>query len=141
MPAPFHGPAADSALGELLLDVVPLACAAGFGLDLHHTRYVCGTTFREGVRRADGSLDRAGFLGGTADMIASAARLQAPWLAAACKMGREGYKYFQRSTQLMRATIDGNEQRVRELVMAGAPLDLVNGCAVDGASRHCLLNR
>jgi ankyrin repeat protein len=74
------------------------------------------------VRRADGSLDRAGFLGGAADMIKSAARIQAPWLAGARAKGREGYP----PTQLMRALREGNEQRVRELVAAGAPLDLVD---------------
>jgi hypothetical protein len=121
-PAPFRGPAADSRLGELVLDVLPLACAVGFGLDLHHARHVCGLTLREGVRRADGSLDRAGFLGGAADMIKSAARIQAPWLAEASAKGRE----WGRSTQLMRAVSANNEQRVRELVAAGAPLDLVD---------------
>ena len=86
----FRGAAADSRLGELVLDVLPLACAVGFGLDLHHARYICGLTLREGVRRADGSLDRAGFLGGAADMIASAARVQAPWLAEARAKVRAG---------------------------------------------------
>ena len=135
-PAPFRGPAADSRLGELLLDVLPLACAVGFGLDLHHARHVCGLPLREGVRRADGSLDRAGFLGGAADMIRSAARIQATWLAEARAEGRKGDR---RWTQLTRAALRGNEQRVRELVAAGAPLDLVD---VDGwsalrwASRH-----
>ena len=121
-PAPFRGPAADSRLGELLLDVLPLACAVGNGLDLHHARYICGLTLREGVRRADGSLDRAGFLGGAADMIKSAARIQAPWLAEAHAKGREEGGV----TQLMRAAWEGNEQRVRELLAAGAPLDLVD---------------
>ncbi len=135
-PAPFRGPAADSRLGELLLDVLPLACAVGFGLDLHHARHVCGLTLREGVRRADGSLDRAGFLGGAADMIKCAARIQAPWLAAARAKGREGSP----PTQLIRAANAGDEQRVRELVAAGAPLDLVdyNGrSALRWASRCC----
>ena len=121
-PAPFRGPAADSRLGELVLDVLPLACFVGFGLDLHHARYICGLTLREGVRRADGSLDRAGFLGGAADMIKSAARIQAPWLAEARAKGREVWP----PTQLIGAAYEGNEQRVRELVAAGAPLDLVN---------------
>jgi ankyrin repeat protein len=84
---------------------------------------VCGLTLREGVRRADGSLDRAGFLGGAADMIKCAARIQAPWLAEARAKGREGWP----PTQLMRAAYEGNEPRVRELVAAGAPLDLVSG--------------
>ena len=134
-PAPFRGPAADSRLGELVLDVLPLACAVGFGLDLHHARHVCGLTLREGARRADGSLDRAGFLGGAADMIESAARIQAPWLAEARAKGREEGGV----TQLMDAAYEGNEQRVRELVAAGAPLDLVDSggwSALRWASSH-----
>jgi len=123
-PAPFRGPAADSRLGELLLDVLPLACFVGHALDLHHARYICGLTLREGARRADGSLDRAGFLGGAADMIKSAARIQAPWLAEARAKGHEGYP----PTQLMRALREGNEQRTRELVAAGAPLNIVDSC-------------
>jgi len=101
-------------------------CAHGHGLELFHARYVCGETFREGARRADGSLDTAGFLGGTADMVKSATRIHAPWLAEARQKGREMYKGWGRTTQLMRAAYDGNEQRVRELVVAGAPFDLVN---------------
>jgi len=45
--APFRGPAADSRLGELLLDVLPLACGVGHALDLHRVRFVCGLTLRE----------------------------------------------------------------------------------------------
>ena len=119
-PAPFRGPAADSRLGELLLDVLPLACAVGHALDLRHARWLCGTTLREGVRRADGSLDRAGFLGGTADMIRSAGRLQG--LDAMRAEGRKGSV-----TQLTRAAYMGDEKRVRELMAAGAKLDLVDG--------------
>jgi tetratricopeptide (TPR) repeat protein len=118
----FRGPAADSRLGELLIDAVPLACAHGFALDLHHVRYVCGATFREGARRADGSLDSAGFLGGTADMIKNATRLQVSWLAAARAKEREIAGEERCSTQLFRASAAGDEQRVRELVAAGAPL-------------------
>jgi hypothetical protein len=119
-PPPFRGPAADSRLGELLLDVLPLACAVGHALDLHHARWLCGTTLREGARRADGSLDRAGFLGGTADMIRSAARLQG--LDAMRAEGREMLP----ATQLTRAAYAGDEKRVRALVAAGAKLDLVD---------------
>ena len=46
-PAPFRGPAADSALGEHFLDVVGLVSASGFALDVWPTRYVCGLTLRE----------------------------------------------------------------------------------------------
>ena len=98
--------------------MLPLACAVGHALDLHHARWLCGTTLREGARRADGSLDRAGFLGGTADMIRSAARLQG--LDAMRAKGREGS-----GTQLTRAAYEGDEKRVRELVAAGAKLNLV----------------
>jgi len=120
-PAPFRGPAADSRLGELLLDVLPIACGVGNALDLHHARWLCGTTLREGVRRPDGSLNRAGFLGGTADMMARSLERQAPWLAEARKMEREGPL---RETQLIRATEAGDERRVRELIAAGVPLEL-----------------
>ena len=120
-PAAFRGPAADSSLGERFLDVVALVCAHGHGLDLHHARFICGLTLREGVRRADGSLDRAGFLGGAADVIRSAARLQG--LDAMRAEGREGW----RTTQLMRAAGTGDKKRVRELVAAGAKLDIVDG--------------
>ena len=83
------------------------------------------------MRRADGSLDRAGFLGGAADMIKSAARIQAPWLAEVRAKGREGGLW----TQLLRAAWEGNEQRVRELVAAGAPLDLVDGSGCSALHR------
>jgi ankyrin repeat protein len=125
--APFRGPAADSRLGELLLDVLPIACAAasGLALDLRQARYLCGATFREGVLRPDGSLDRAGFLGGTADMISSALRTQAPWLAEARALRRKNIVApvcSNGSTQLMRACCEvGGEQRVLELLAAGAP--------------------
>jgi hypothetical protein len=118
----FCGPAADSRLGELLIDALPLACANGFALDLHHVRFLCGATFRDGERRADGSLDRAGFLGGTADMISSSLRIQASWLAAARARKRENGGEERCSTQLYRASAAGDEQRVRELVAVGAPL-------------------
>ena len=101
--------------------MLPIACSVGNALDLHHARYVCGMTFRLGVRRADGSLDRAGFLGGTADMIRSACRLQG--LDAMRAKAREASS----ATQLMRAAaFRGDEKRVRELVSAGAPLDLID---------------
>jgi hypothetical protein len=62
---PFRGPAADSAIGELLLDVLPLACAVGFAVDLAHCRALCSLT-RRVVQRGD-----------TADMMACALELQA----------------------------------------------------------------
>jgi len=122
-PVPMRGSAADPRLGELLLDVLPLACAVGHALDLHHARYICGLTLREGVRRADGSLDRAGFLGGAADVIRNFSRLQG--LDAIRTEKRHEFKFSIPTTQLIRASVDGDEKRARELVAAGATLDLV----------------
>jgi hypothetical protein len=122
-PAPFRGPAADSRLGELLLDALPLACAVGHALDLSHCLALCGATWRRGVARADGSLDRAGFLGGTNDMMARSLERQAPWLAEALAMRRKVWGV----TQLTRAAHTGDEKRVRELVAAGAKLDFIDG--------------
>ena len=132
---PFRGPAADTPLGELFIDALSVACAHAHGLDLRHARYVCGATFRLGARRADGSLDRAGFLGGTADMIDCATRLQAPWLEAARRAPRKGMvittaprvtRTDDSTTGLMRAAAAGDEQRLHELLAAGAPLRCVD---------------
>jgi hypothetical protein len=101
---PFRGPAADSRLGELLLDVLPVAFAAGFALDLSQALALCGATWRP---RASQSALRGALL------------RQAPWLAAARAARRDPAT---RTTQLMRAAADGHELRVRELVAAGAPL-------------------
>ena len=121
-PAPFRGPAADSRLGELLLDALPLACAVGHALDLSHCLALCGATWRRGVARADGSLDRAGFLGGTNDMMARSLERQAPWLAGARAKRRMTGGW----TQLMLAVSAGNEKRVRVFVAAGTKLDIVD---------------
>ena len=145
-PAPFRGPVADSPLGERFLDAVALVSADGFALDARPARFLCGLTFRLGARRADGSLDRAGFLGGTADMLDCALRLQAPWLEAARRAprervevqkgrGRQRWVVAKDTTSLMRAADAGDEVRVRELLAAGAPL----GC-VDGNERRTALH-
>jgi hypothetical protein len=141
-PAPFRGPAADSALGEHFLDVVS---ANGFALDARPARFLCGLTFRLGARRAGGSIDRAGFLGGTADMIDGALRLQAPWLEAARRAPRERSAMLSvrelflpsadHTTNLMRAAEAGDEVRVRELLAAGAPL-----LCADGSGRWTALH-
>ena len=138
-PAPFRGPVADSVLGERFLDVIALVSANGFALDARPTRYLCGLTFRLGARRADGSLDRAGFAGGPADVIKRALEEQAPWLQAARRAPREdtsempewpGFEAVERTTSLIRASMAGNLRRVRELLAAGAPLR----CADDTGS-------
>ena len=45
--APFRGPAADSPLGELVLDVLPIVFRNGNALELHRMRGLCGLTLRE----------------------------------------------------------------------------------------------
>jgi ankyrin repeat protein len=46
-PVPFRGPAADSRLGEALLNVLPIAFRHGHALELHRMRGLCGLTLRE----------------------------------------------------------------------------------------------
>jgi hypothetical protein len=130
-PQPFHGPAADSELGEKFLDIIGFVCANGYGLDLYHARYICGLTLREGVRRADGSLDRTGYLGATADLIKSSGRLQG--LDAARTSPRE-----ENTTQLGRAVLERDETLVRKLIAAGADLNAVDA---DGFSPLHLVSR
>ena len=105
----------------------------GHALELSQARFLCGATFRLGAARADGSLDTRGFVGGTADMIASSLRLQAPWLAAvraqprASAALRGGSRRTEGTTQLMRAAAAGDERRVRELLAAGAARGSADG--------------
>jgi ankyrin repeat protein len=85
---------------------------------------LCGATFRLGVVRPDGSLDSRGFLGGTADTIASALLLQAPWLPDAREAERRYFPFYTNfansdTTQLMRAAANGDELHARELLAAG----------------------
>ena len=128
-PPPFRGPVADSTLGEKFIDVIALAAANGYAGDISHARYICGMTFREGIRKPDGSLDRSGFLGGTADLIKCSTRLQVPWLHQAHMRPRESIGAERRSTQLYRASAAGDEQTVRKLVAVGIPL---NGIPCEG---------
>jgi hypothetical protein len=117
--APFRGAAADSRLGELLIDVLPLACALGNALDLSQHVALCGATWRRGDR------------GATNDMMLCSLARQAPWLAAARRAPRGG---FWSRSQLIRAADAGDERRVRELVAAGASL-----CSVGGLAQSALL--
>ena len=124
-PAPFRGTAADSALGEHFLDVVS---ANGFALDARPVRFLCGLTSRLGVQHADGSLDRAGFLGGTADMIECATWMQAPWLEAARRAPREVAilqccrESAERATCVMRTAYGGGAVGVRNASFASLAL-------------------
>jgi ankyrin repeat protein len=164
VPAPLSGPAADSALGEALLDVLPLAFRHGHALALCRLRFLCGLTLRRRAvtggavatplgdgklveRRADGvravrlkwatlytreRVDERGFLGGPADVMARALEQQAPaWFADARGAPRKkellpGHGKVARTTSLIRAAATGDEQRVRELLAAGAPLRCVD---------------
>ena len=128
-PPPFRGPVADSKLGEKFIDVIALAAANGYAGDISHARYICGETFREGIRNPDGSLNRSGFLGGTADLIKCSTSLQVPWLHQAHMRPRESIGAERKSTQLYRASAAGDEQTVRKLVAAGVPL---NGIPCEG---------
>ena len=77
--APFRGPAADSPLGERLIDVLPFVAENGFALDVSQHVALCGATWRRGQ------------LGATNDVMARSLAMQAPWAAAARRTGREDY--------------------------------------------------
>jgi hypothetical protein len=121
-PKPFRGPVADSPLGEKFIDIIGLVAANGYAGDIPHASHICGETFREGIRKPDGSLDRSGFLGGTADLIKCSTHLQVPWLLEAHLHPRVNGSDGRHSTQLYRASAVGDEQTVRNLVAVGIPL-------------------
>ena len=107
--------------------MLSIVASVGFAVEVSHCRFLCGATYRRGRRREDGSLDEAGYKGGTADMMAQSLRLQAPWAEAARKAGRNGWGGLPGTkTLLIRAAIGGDVARVRQLVLLGAPLDLVD---------------
>jgi len=110
-PPRFRGPAADSALGELLLDVLPIAAAVGFALDLRRARFLCGATFRAGDK------------GATNDMLVRSLARQCAWHAAARAEPRRAHDGLQRTTQLIRAALLGDAARARALLALGADPD------------------
>ena len=119
---PFRGPAADSALGERFLDVLPLVAARGYAAEASQALWLCGETWRRGDR------------GSTNDMIVSSLRLQCG-AAQARKAARERFTFadplwdlatLKGTTQLIRASIQNNLPRVLQLIQLGAPLDLVD---------------
>jgi hypothetical protein len=116
-PAPFCGPAADSVLGERLIDVIGIVAAMGFAAEVAHCLYLCGETWRRGDR------------GATNDMLARSLERQCGASAARAAERedfahpRHGYA-ISGSTQLMRAAILNNLPRVLQLVQLGAPLEL-----------------
>ena len=128
--APFAGPAADSRLGELLLDVLPIAAAVGFAADVSQCVQLCCVTWRRGDR------------GATNDMLVQSLRLQCgarearaaereefdalmQWGTHALMQWR-GPRTFEGTTQLIRAAYLNNLPRVLQLIQLGAPLDLVD---------------
>ena len=122
LPPPFRGPAADSALGERFLDVLPLVAARGCSAEASQALWLCGETWRRGDR------------GSTNDMIVSSLRLQCGAVQAR-EARRESFTFvgpggglqtIMGSTQLIRATIQNNLPRVLQLIQLGAPLDLVD---------------
>jgi hypothetical protein len=113
-PAPFRGPAADSRLGELLLDAIGIVSSVGFSVDVARARALCGVTWRRGDR------------GATNDMLVQSLRQRVPWLAAARAADREAFEGAERTTHLMRAAAAGDELRVRELLALGAEPNLVD---------------
>ena len=116
---PFRGPAADSRVGELFLDVIGLVAAMGFAADVSQCVYVCGLTFRRGDR------------GAINDMLIQSLRLQCGAREARAAV-REDFThervqyYLRKTTQLMRAVILNNLPRVLQLVQLGAPLDTLD---------------
>ena len=120
-PPRFRGPAADSQLGEALIDSIGIVSAVGFAADVSQCAQLCGTTFRAGDR------------GATNDMLVQSLRLQCGAREARAA-GREeftglmpwgGLGTLEGTTQLIRAAILNNLPRVQQLIQLGAPLDLV----------------
>ena len=118
----FRGPAADSALGEALLDVIGVVSAVGFAADVSQCAQLCGVTFRAGDR------------GATNDMLVQSLRLQCGAREARAA-GREEFtglmpwvnlETAEGTTQLIRAAYLNNLPRVLQLIQLGAPLDLVD---------------
>ncbi len=115
--APFRGPAADSVLGERLIDVIGIVAAMGFAADVAHCLCLCGETWRKGDR------------GATNDMLARSLERQCG-ASAARAAARENFAdptigyTISGTTQLMRASALNNLPRVLQLVQLGAPLEL-----------------
>ncbi len=109
-PAPFRGPAANSVLGERLIDVIGIVAAMGFAAEVAHCLYLCGVTYRKGDK------------GATNDMLVRSMEKQG-W-AALLRASRAAKRNANGSTQLIRAVLLNNLPRVLQLVQLGAPLDL-----------------
>jgi hypothetical protein len=132
-PAPFRGPAADSVLGERLIDVIGIVAAMGFAAEVSHCLYLCGETYRKGGK------------GATNDMLTRSLERQCGASAARAAKREDfvgsGDNYtLEGTTQLIRAVIQNNLPRVLQLVQLGAPLELKEesvGSALHWACMHC----
>ena len=122
-PAPFRGPAADSALGERLIDAIGIVAAVGYACEASPLIPLCGITYRRGDK------------GATNDMLARSLELQCG-ASAPRAVRREDFVVdpatpfrvtIRGTTQLMRATITNDLPRVLRLIHLGAPLDLADG--------------
>ena len=116
----FHGPAANSPLGEAFLDVIGLVAAVGFAAEVSQCLYLCGLTFRAGDR------------GATNDMLVQSLRRQCGAREAHAAKREEFsdavqsvFKSVEGTTQLIRAAFLNNFPRVLQLVQLGAALDQV----------------
>jgi hypothetical protein len=121
--------AAHSRRGELFIDVLSIVAGAGFAAEVARCRQLCGTTWRRGIRRDDGSLDTAGFAGGTNDMMVRSLARQVSWAAAARLEARKTFSrppprqgFIFGSTSLIRAISSYDVPRLLLLVHLGAPL-------------------
>ena len=129
---PFRGSVADSKRGEMFINIIGIVCACGYGIDLFHARYICGETFRLGVRCEDGNLDTTGYKGGTADMIYNGTRLailnKAPQLINIRRNKRMYLFSLLRSNRepLIKAVQIEMEKVVISLIALGVSLDLVD---------------
>jgi len=111
-PPPFRGPAADSVLGERLIDVIGIVAAMGFAAEVSHCLYLCGETYRKGDK------------GATNDMIARSMERQG-W-AALLREARAAKRGEYGTTQMMRAVRNNDLPRLLQLVQLGAPLELTD---------------
>ncbi len=125
-PAPFRGPAADSVLGERLIDVIGIVAAMGFAAEVAHCLYLCGETWRKGDK------------GATNDMLVRSIERQCG-ASAARAAKREAFQHSRwgiiyGTTQLMRAVMLNNLPRVLQLVQLGTSLALWDMCQRDKRS-------
>jgi len=140
----------NSTLSEAFLKIIPLVAAVGYSAEVHQCRFLCGETFRLGIRREDGTLDQKGFKGSTADMIYRSLEKQYK-ITFKRKMKRQDaplplgwnfrvpwYDTIKDTTQLIRAAIANDENRIRILLTLGANpnVNCDNGSALYFACRN-----